>query len=411
MIAKLHAAVTGRRGFVIFLTSVLVAACVLRILFPNAPSNDDVKEQLWMSVDWRLGYGSGANPPLFTWLVKIVTAAVGSTLAAVELVRFALLWTFCMLSAHVVRVMTGDARLAPLAGLAPLAVFAVGWEGLFRHSNTMLLIVSIPMTIAALLRLDRRGDWTGYLMFAAASAFGFYSKYNYAIVWLGLCAAALMDSRLRARLLHPRMIAALLVALLLLSPVLYWAVEHFDAMLGHGRLRLNMRPTYSAVPAVVSALMDLVAAVAGLILPLFAILLVLCPRAFLPAIPVDDGDRSRWHGVLVRYLLTVAAVLVASVFVFGMAHFQTRYVYVMVPVLTLAFLRLAAAELGERRQQWLAATLVVVILLVIAGAALRGVTYAARKASAAPARPACTAAMPQSCPAPGQKTPAAAPPG
>jgi hypothetical protein len=385
MIAALHDAVTGRRGFPLFLTLVIIAFWLLRVLYPDGPSNDDVKEQLWMSVDWRLGYGSGANPPLFTWLVKIVDVVLGATIVSVEVVRFILLWLFCFLSAHVIRVMTADARLAALAGLAPFAVYAVGWEALFRHSNTMLLIVSIPLTLAAMLRLDRRDDWGAYLILAAVTAFGFYSKYNYAIVWLGFWAAALMDDRLRARLLDWRMIVMLLAVLLLLSPLLDWVAGHLGGMLAHGRLRLDLQPTYHAVPVPVSALADLAVQGAGLIAPLFAVLLVLCPRAFWRMSHADDVDRVRWHRLLMRYLLIVLALLVAGVFVLGMRRFELRYVYVLLPIVPLAFLRLARAGFGGLRRQWLAAALVVVTLLVIGGATLRCVTYGARKASAAAA--------------------------
>jgi len=381
MIAALHDAVTGRRGFPIFLTVVILAFWLLRVLFPDAPSNADVGEQLWMSVDWRFGYGSGANPPLFTWLVKIVDALVGAVPVSVEIVRFGLLWLFCFLSAWTMRRMTGDARLAALAGLAPFAVYAVGWEALFRHSNTMLLIVSVPMTLAALLRLDRRGNWTGYLLFGAATAFGFYSKYNYALVWIGFVAAASMDGRLRARIFDRRMILALIVALLLLAPLLYWVSGHFGGMLSHGRMRIGEPQEYPMLPGSVSALVDLAVMAAGLIVPLFAILLALCPRAFWRVSDSGDAERMRWRLLLGRYLAVVVALIVLGIFALGMTRYEARYIYVLLPILPLAFLRLAAAGFGGARRQWLAVSLVAVILLVIAGTALRSVTYAARHAA------------------------------
>ncbi len=388
MIAALHDAVTGRRGFPLFLTLVIVAYWLLRVVYPDTPSNDDVKEQLWMVVDWRLGYGSGANPPLFTWLVKIVDGAVGAVVPSVEIIRFVLLWLFCYLSAHVIRMVTGDSRLSALAGLAPLAVYAVGWEAIFRHSNTMLLFVSIPLTLAALLRLDRRDDWGSYLIFAAVTAFGFYSKYNYAIVWGGFLAAALMDARLRARLLDRRMIVALLAVLVLLAPLLHWIAGHLGGMLAHGRLRLDLQPTYRAVPVPVSALADLAVQSAGLVAPLFVVLLVLCPRAFWRVSDAGDVERARWRRLLTRYLLIVLTLLVAGIFVLGMRRFQLRYVYVLLPILPWAFLRLAAAGFGGVRRQQLAAALVVVILLAMAIATLRCVTYSARKAAGAALSPA-----------------------
>ncbi len=387
MIAALHDAVTGRRGFPIVLTLIILAYWLLRVLYPDTPSNDDVKEQLWMMVDWRLGYGSGANPPLFTWLVMVVDGVVRAAVPSVEIVRFVVFWLFCYMSAYVIRVMTGDDRLSALAGLAPLAVYAVGWEAVFRHSNTMLLILSIPLTLTALLRLDRRDDWGAYLIIAAVTAFGFYSKYNYAIVCAGFWGAALMDTRLRARMLDRRMIVALLAVLLLLAPLLHWIAGHYSGMLAHGRLRIDLQPTYRAVPVPVSALADLAVQGAGLVAPLFVILAVLCPRAFWRVRDAGDIDRARWRRLLGRYLLIVLALLVAGIFILGMRRFQLRYVYVLLPVLPWAFLRLAAAGFGVVRRRQLAAALVAVILLAMTVATLRCVTFAARKASAAAAAP------------------------
>jgi 4-amino-4-deoxy-L-arabinose transferase-like glycosyltransferase len=383
LIAGLHDAVTGRRGFPVFLTVIVLGFLAIRVLFPDGPSNDDVKEQLWMAVDWRMGYGSGANPPLFTWLVRIVDSGVGSIVVSAEIVRFALLWLFCFLSALFVMQATDDRRLATLAGLAPLAAYAVGWEALFRHSNTMLLIASIPLTLLTLTRLDRRADWPGYLLFALVTAFGFYSKYNYGVVWIGFIVAALFDDRLRRRLLDWRMIAALVLALLLLSPLLYWISGHLDGMLSHGRARIAEAPERPTLPIALSALLDLAVAFAGLLVPLFVMVAVLCPRAFGRVRDTGGTDPARWRRLLTRYLVVVLAILVAGIFALDTTRFQTRYVYVLLPVLPWIFLRMAATGFGGRRRQWLAAAMVVLTVLVMAGAAIRGATYKTREAAAA----------------------------
>lgn len=382
--AVVHDAVTSRRGFVIVLTTVVVAFCGLRIYFSDSPSNIDVKEQLWMAVDWRMGYGSGANPPLFTWLVRLVDMVLGSIAASTEIVRFASLWLFCFLSAFTLRRMTGDAALAALSGLAPFAVFAVGWEALFRHSNTILLMASIPMTLAALLRLDRRDDLRAYLLLGLAVAFGFYSKYNYALVFSGFAVAALCDRALRRRLFDRRILISLGVALLLLTPLLQWISGHLGGMLDHGRLRLGGGANYPGLPVEVSATIDLVVVGSGLIMPLFAILLVMCPRAALPLRDTGDEGGPRWRRFLAIYLGVVLLLLLAGIALSGAVEFHDRYVYVLLPVLPLAFLRLHAAGFRGLPRRLLAIALVAVILSVMAGTAYRGATYAARKGALLP---------------------------
>jgi hypothetical protein len=126
---------------------------------------------------------------------------------------------------------------------------------------------------------------------------------------------------------------------------------------------------------------------AGLVAPLFVILLVLCPGAFWRVRDAGDLERARWRRLLARYLLIILALLVAGIFILGMRRFQLRYVYVLLPVLPWAFLRLAAAGFGGLRRQQLAAALVAVILFAMTVATLRCVTYTARKTSTAAAAP------------------------
>lgn len=383
MIASLHDIVTDRRGFPVFLTVILAVYCALRLTFPDAPSNADVVEQVKMMSAWRLGYGSGANPPLFTWLAILVDKALAAPALAVELVRFAMLWLFCLFTAGTVRAMTDDARLGALAGLSAFAIYAVGWEALFRNTNTMMLIASIPMTLGALVRLDRGRDAGAYLAVAAATAFGFYSKYTYAVVWVGFFGAALFDARLRARLLDRRMLLAMIVVVLLLSPLFYWAAEHFDAMMNHGRRRFYTPPHYPQLGVYVSAMVDIAVAAAGLLVPLLPILLLVFPRLLVRVTDAGDFQRRRWRRLLRRYLAITIVSMIAGILAFRVTHFQTRYIYVLLPILPLAFLRVASAGSRTRPRQWLAAILVLMAISVAAGMTYRGVTYADRKARAA----------------------------
>ncbi len=371
MTATLYAAVTDRRGFPAFLTGLVVILCVLRVIFHDSPPNDDLKDQLKLMAEWRLVYGAGANPPLFTWLAKLASGALGHPVAAVELVRFAMLWLFCLLTAHTVRAMTGDGRLAALAGLSAFAIYAVGWEALFRYTNTMMLIASIPMMLAALLRLDRDNGPASYVLFALVSAFGFYSKHAYDVVWIAFVCAALMDARLRGRLLHRRIVPAVLLALLLLSPLIYWLAAAVDMTSDLEKLRIVPLAYAPAVVPPLSVVSALAWALVGLLVPLVPILLLLWPRAFGRVKDAGDSDRTRHRALLRRYLLIAAAFLLVDVLMFGMDRDPQRQLYILLPVLPLIYLRLAAAGFVTPRRAWFAAMLVILALAAAVGVAVR----------------------------------------
>lgn len=375
--AVLSDTVTSRLGFLAYLTSVMAGFWLLRVTFPKGPSNADVFEQFWMMVSWKWSYGSGANPPLFTWLVKIVDTVIGMPALSVETVRFAFLWLLCFLSAQCFRTMTGDGRLAALAGFAPLSVYAIGWEALFRHSNTLMLMVSIPLTFIAIVRLGNNRNWGAYLFFGLVTAFGFYSKYNYAIVWCGIMVAALFDRDLRGSLLHPRMIGALMLTLLLMSPLLHWISNNLPGILSHGQNHLQRPPNHPSLPGPLSALVDMVVHALGMLVPLYIFLLIICPSAFSRS--ARAGATLRWQRLHERYLLFVFGALVTTVFLLGAGEFPLRYIYVLLPVIPLAFLRLAGAGVGSHAFRGLTTIIAGLIVLIMVGTAYRGVTYSSKK--------------------------------
>ena len=374
MIAGLYAAVTDRRGFPSFLTALIVSLWVLRVIFHESPPNGDMKDQLTLMTEWRLVYGAGANPPLFIWLARLADGVLGHPVAAVELVRFFMLWLFCLLTAHTVRAMTGDGRLAALAGLSAFAIYAVGWETLFRYTHTMMLIASIPMTLAALLRLDRDNGPASYVLVAVVSAFGFYGKHGYEVVWIGFLGAALMDERLRGRLLHRRIVPAAGLALLLLSPLIYWLAASVDMAGDLEKLRIVPLAYAPAIVPPLSVLADLAWALAGLLAPLVPVLLLMWPRAFGRANDAGDADRTRHRALLRRYLLIAAAFLVVDLLMFGIDPEPQRTLYVLLPVLPLIYLRLASAGFVTPRRAWFAAILAILAVSTVAGVAVRGLS-------------------------------------
>jgi len=372
LIASLYAAVTDRRGFPAFLIILIAILCVLRVIYADTPPNGDLKDQLKLMAEWRLAYG--ANPPLFTWLAKLPDGALGHAVAAVELVRFSMLWLFCLLTAHTVKAMTDDGRLAALAGLSAFAIYAVGWETLFRYTDTLVLIASIPMTLAVLLRLDRDNGPASYGLLAVVSAVGFYGNHAYDIVWTAFVGAALMDERLRGRLLHRRVVPGALLALLLLSPLIYWLATAADMANGLEKLRIVPLAYAPGIVPPASALADLAWAIGGMLVPLVPILILLWPRAFGRVKDAGDADRTRYRALLRRYLLIASALLVAGILMFGVERTPQRYLYVLLPYLPLVYLRLAAAGFVTPRRAWFAAILAVLAVSSVVGVFVRGVT-------------------------------------
>lgn len=366
---------TSDRGFLVYLTLVVTALCALRVVFSDAPVNIDVREQLALVGAWRLGYSSGANPPLFTWLANLALAVIGRPVAAIELVRFAALWLACVFLWRAARPLLADARLAALAGLAPFASIMLGWEALFRYSNTTLLIMSVAFAFHALVRLDRRPALSSYLLLGAAVGVGLMSKVNFAAFLVALAAGALADSGLRTRLIDRRIFAALGVALVIASPLLVWLATRPNAVLSHGHQRMTLPPSYEGLPVPVSLALDVVVGVAGVGVPLLVFVALLAPLAFRPGWAVATGEVARWQRCIAAHLAALLGLVVVGLLLFEVTRLQVHYFFAFDLLLVLVMLRVAAANLSEARLRWFGEILAVMPLVVVFGALLRGLTY------------------------------------
>ena len=369
--------VTTHRGFLVYLTVVMGALFVLRIVFSDAPTNSDLREQLPSIGAWELGYLSGANPPLFTWLANLVHATIGAPIAAIELVRFAALWLACVFTWSAIRVLTADGRLAAVAGLAPFSSIVLGWEAVFRYSNSTLLIMSVAFAFYALVRLDRRPLLSSYLVLGVSIGVGLMSKVNFALFLVGLAAGALADPALRTRLCDGRIFASLGVAAAIVSPFVIWFAMRSRNVLSHGHQRLTLPPSYEhlGVPVPVSLLLDIAVGIASIGVPLLLFVALLAPLAFRPGWAVATGDLRRYQRCLTINLAVMLGLFLAMLLFVEVTRLQVHYFFVFDLLVILIMLRVAVANPPPTRWRWFAEIVAAMPLVVVAGALLRGLTY------------------------------------
>ena len=373
MIAAIHDFVTSRRGFFVFVTGVLATLWLVRAIFNDTPRNADVEWVLSVMGDWRLTYGG--VPSLMTWTEQFFTMLFGVGHLVVEFVRFSVLWLFYALTYLCARALLGDDRLAATAGLAPFAVYMVGWELLFRQNDSVMLLMSIPATLYVLILLDRQAKLSSFLLFGLVTALGLLSKYNYAIFWFALVLAALSDEVLRKRFLDKRMLLSLGVALVILSPLILRHLDNIDGLLGKGKRSLMASPSIESIPAAVSASIDLLLATLGILVPLVLIVAIFVPRGLcpLPRTPVDQG--ARYRRLLQVSLCILFGFILAGIFAFEISRVEQRYIYVLMLFVPYLFLRIAAARPTIAQRRGLATALAATALIAVTGTVIRNFAY------------------------------------
>lgn len=334
---------------------------------------DDV-EQVILAQSWDLGYNF-RQPPLYTWLLAAVQEQLGPGLPALVLLRYGCLvlaFWFCYCAA---RRLPLEPRLAGMCALSLTLLYQIGWKMHVGVTHTVLLTTVIFATAWVLLRLLRRPSGLSFLMLGAVVGLGLLTKYGYIAAVLLLAGAALLQRPGRDALLRPNLVVVPVIALLLLSPYLYWvAVDRYDfaAMaadtLGTGDDALG------------PVLARLAGAVAGFVAPLAFLVCLVMPRLLLPrqaacpgpanpvpanpapANPAPAGspppfDAERW---LRHSLVLAVAVLVLAAAGGWSTEFKERWMHPFLLVTPLwLFARIAKVgygggdPVGERRLAWL----------------------------------------------------------
>ena len=316
----------------------------------SGTADQDQAEQLLLSQSWALGYG--AQPPLYTYLVKLLFQITGVALWPLLLLKVILLFVLvlALVRCGELLALRRDQQLFALSGLALIPQFM--WEAQRDLTHSVLATAVAALTLLQLLRLARRPRPAGFIGLGALVAAGLLSKYSFAIFAASLLLTALTIPALRRSLLRPSLALAVITALLLLAPHLTWVLNHSDqAMRGLEKTR-SLGPLNPA------------GALAGISSAAGSALAFLSPFSLLAAALLWP-DRRRLHradpqqqpgqALLQRLPLMLSAVLLVVVLATGATRIKDRWYQCLLFYAPLTVATLAPPLSGRRLQTLVAA--------------------------------------------------------
>jgi dolichol-phosphate mannosyltransferase len=205
----------------------LAAAAALRIVFATITplSYDEAYYWQWSR---HLAWGYYDHPPMIAYLVASGSRLLGSSELGVRLVPLSLALATAWMIGRLARDYWGTMR----AGLWAMAcalfapLFAVG--GIITTPDVPLLFFWTATLLLALraLRTARTVDW---LLAGAAAGLGLLSKYSMVLLFPALLLALLSSSRGRQALKGAGPYIALLSALAVVLPTIFWQLEEGGA--------------------------------------------------------------------------------------------------------------------------------------------------------------------------------------
>lgn len=335
----------------------------LRVVISPALELDEA-EQMVLTQSLELGYGE--QPPLYTWLQWLFFQALGPGVAALALLKHALLALLYACTYLSARRVLEDARLSALAAFSLLLIPSFAWEALRDLTHSVLVAAMAALTLYAAVRVWQEGGKRDYALLGLALALGVLSKYSYALFALALALAALSLPRGRALLFHPRMLIGVIVAAVTLAPHASWLWGHFSDTVAF--VREEARVAHSGIAAWGRGWGSLLANVAAFLTPLWLVWLILFPRGYGLQGAARQQDDAR--SLLSRYFIALVGLVALMIFAFGVTRFQERWLQPLLFLLPIFFFaRLPAVALDARKLGIYARVLVVFALLVIAGRA------------------------------------------
>lgn len=299
-----------RLGFYPLLALYILAHLTLRLLFFRNLQYDEAEQFVFVQ---QLAWGYSGQGPLYTWLFWGLAQVLGANLVTLTLLKMALLAAlYALLYAVALRVVP---RYAGLVAFSPLLVPTFAWESLRMMTHTALLCVLCLALLLVVLRLRERGATRDYVLLGLCLGLGILSKYNFALFAAALGLAALSLPAYRVRFWDRRFLLALLGAVLLAAPHLWWLLGHLreaaEVVQLHGRVVRGTTP-----PTAVDGLASLTHNFA-----LAAVPLLLTALIFLRRGQSATDDRLR----LLGRLLVISAGLLAALSVSAVYTYRTHW--------------------------------------------------------------------------------------
>lgn len=203
---------------------IIAAMTVLRIVYASALElrTDEAYYWTW-SKETALSFLD--HPPMIAWFIRFGTAIFGDTTLGVRFGGILAMLVTQLLLADIVRRVTRDARAVVLAVLMPEAVLYYG----LLMAKVAPDVAMIPFAVAmiwALVRLAQSGDGRWWLAAGLFAGLSLLSKFT-AIMFAPAVAVFLLVPDWRWRWLRsPYPYLAVVVAIVVFSPVLIWNAQH-----------------------------------------------------------------------------------------------------------------------------------------------------------------------------------------
>ena len=191
-------------------------------LFASLNLGEDDPLDAILAQTLQLGYLHG-QPPLYDWAIWVLGQLTGPGALRFQILKYSLLTASCgfiFLSAR--RVMKGDLFWAFLSVEALALIYQISWRFHEGFTHQVGAMCAVAASFWALLRLIERGRIADFALLGAIAGLGVLTEPIY-WVFLGiLILSACLQPAIRAALLRPALVIALVIMGAIAAPYYIW---------------------------------------------------------------------------------------------------------------------------------------------------------------------------------------------
>lgn len=337
--------------FLYFLTHATV-----RLLISPTMERDESQQFIDAAV---FQWGYGAQAPLYSWIVKVVSTIMGLNITTLITVKFCLIFLFYCVFYVISRSFWDSKKALFVTGslmLFPLYLYEFNRD----LSHTVLVTLMASITCLLYIRMLSRATMVYYILIGVSIGLGILSKYNFLFFALALGMASLSTREGRSIILDRRIALSLLSCLLIILPHLIWLLEmNFPSV--HYAVQ-QAQSEASGSPSLARMFLTVVSPY--LELPIFVIVFMLFFRGHLSPDSIRENPRLRFFRPAVLYGLIIPMLFIL---VLRASYFSERWlapVYFMIPLAGFSMVNLRANDKRFRHFAFLCAFVAISALAI-----------------------------------------------
>lgn len=205
-----------------------------RLLASNVLGEDDVIDNI-LAQDLRLGYAPfPRQPPLYDWVLWSVQKLTGPGIIGFLLIKYAALIAtagFLYLAAY--RALK-DRLFAVLTVESLALIYQISWRFHEGFTHEVGAMVAVAATLWLYFRVIETGSIVDFVWLGIATGLGLLTEPPYAVFFVTIILAGLVQPAVRRKLLTPKAMVSLVIALAIAAPYLIWLTSNPSRMSGIG---------------------------------------------------------------------------------------------------------------------------------------------------------------------------------